>query len=113
MKSLRWNRKPLASQRSYKIDFEGVATFLQNTFEANESKSLRRWAKEYMDKIPCPKCEGSRLRKESLFFKVNGKNIAELAHMDVVELAEWFRRPGRSPERDPTEDRFRNNKRGS
>ncbi|MBT8261280.1 MAG: excinuclease ABC subunit UvrA, partial [Bacteroidia bacterium] len=82
--------KTLGITRSYKIDFEGVATFLQNTFEANESKSLRRWAKEYMDKISCPDCEGSRLRKESLYFKVNGKNIAELAHMDVVELAEWF-----------------------
>jgi excinuclease ABC subunit A len=82
--------KTLGITRSYKIDFEGVATFLQNTFEANDSKSLRRWAKEYMDKISCPECEGSRLRKESLYFKVNGKNIAELAHMDVVELADWF-----------------------
>ena len=82
--------KSLGITRSYKIDFEGVATFLQNTFEANESKSLKRWAKEYMDKIPCPECHGTRLRKESLYFKVNGKNIAELAHMDVVELANWF-----------------------
>lgn len=82
--------KTLGITRNYKIDFEGVAKFLQNTFEANESKSLRRWAKEYMDKIACPECEGSRLRKESLNFKVNDKNIAELAHMDIVELAEWF-----------------------
>ncbi len=82
--------KTLGITRTYKIDFEGVATFLQNTFEANESRSLQRWAKEYMDKISCPECEGSRLRKESLNFKINGKNIAELAHMDVVELADWF-----------------------
>ncbi|MCW9038787.1 excinuclease ABC subunit UvrA [Altibacter sp.] len=82
--------KTLGITRNYKIDFEGVATFLQNTYEANESKSLKRWAKEYMNKIACPECEGSRLRKESLYFKVNGKNIAELAHMDVVELAAWF-----------------------
>jgi excinuclease ABC subunit A len=82
--------KTLGITRSYKIDFEGVATFLQNTFEANESKSLQRWAKEYMDKVICPECNGTRLRKESLYFKVNGKNIAELAHMDVLELAEWF-----------------------
>lgn len=82
--------KTLGITRSYKIEFEGVATFLQNTFEANESRSLQRWAKEYMDKISCPECQGSRLRKESLFFKVNGKNIAELAHMDILELAEWF-----------------------
>jgi len=82
--------KTLGITRNYKIDFEGVATFLQNTFEANESKSLQRWAKEYMDKISCPECHGTRLRKESLFFKVNDKNIAELSHMDVVELADWF-----------------------
>lgn len=83
--------KTLGITRSYKIDFEGVATFIQNTFDANESTSLKRWAKEYMDKIPCPECNGTRLRKESLYFKVNEKNIAELAHMDVVELAEWFK----------------------
>ncbi|MFT5102682.1 MAG: excinuclease ABC subunit A [bacterium] len=82
--------KSLGITRKYKIDFEGVATFIQNTFNANESKSLQRWAKDFMDKIDCPECGGSRLRKESLNFKVNGKNIAELAHMDVVELADWF-----------------------
>lgn len=85
------NSKALGITRSYKIDFEGVATFIQNTFDANESASLKRWAKEYMDKIECPECEGSRLRKESLYFKVNDKNIAELAQMDVIELADWFK----------------------
>ncbi|WP_026452286.1 excinuclease ABC subunit UvrA [Aequorivita capsosiphonis] len=83
--------KALGITRSYKIDFEGVATFIQNTFDANESTSLKRWAKEYMEKIPCPECNGTRLRKESLYFKVNGKNIAELAHMDISELAAWFK----------------------
>ncbi|WP_313113376.1 excinuclease ABC subunit UvrA [Aequorivita sediminis] len=83
--------KELGITRSYKIDFEGVATFIQNTFDANESTSLKRWAKEYMDKIPCPECDGTRLRKESLYFKVNEKNIAELANMDIVELADWFK----------------------
>ena len=82
--------KTLGITRSYSIDFEGVANFIQNTFEANDSKSLRRWAKEYMDKIACPECQGTRLRKESLNFKINGKNIAELAHMDILELLEWF-----------------------
>ena len=84
------NSKSLGITRNYKIDFEGVATFIQNTFDADESRSLTRWAKEYMDKVACPLCNGSRLRKESLFFKVNGKNIAELAHMDIIELAAWF-----------------------
>ena len=64
--------------------------FIQNTFDASETTSLKRWAKEYMDKIACPECEGSRLRKESMYFKVHDKNIAQLAQMDIIELADWF-----------------------
>ena len=83
--------KTLGITREFKIDFEGVASFIEETYNKNESASLRRWAKDYMDKILCPECEGSRLRKESLFFKVNGKNIAELAQKDIVDLADWFK----------------------
>ena len=82
--------KALGITRDYKIDFEGVAVFIENQFKNAESTSLKRWAKEFMDKIECPICEGSRLRKESLYFKVAGKNIAELANKDIVDLAEWF-----------------------
>jgi excinuclease ABC subunit A len=83
--------KTLGITRNYKIDFEGVATFLQNTFENDESKSLKRWAKDYMDKKVCPECNGSRLRKESLFFKINDKNIADLSDWDILELTAWFK----------------------
>ena len=82
--------KTLGITRNYKIDFEGVVHFIQNTFDASETTSLKRWAKEYMDKIACPECEGSRLRKESMYFKVSDKNIAQLAQMDIIELAGWF-----------------------
>ena len=82
--------KTLGITRNYKIDFEGVVHFIQNTFDASETTSLKRWAKEYMVKIACPECEGSRLRKESMYFKVNDKNIAQLAQMDIIELAGWF-----------------------
>ncbi len=82
--------KSLGITRDYKIDFEGVATFIENTYNNNDSTSLRRWAKAYMDKVECPDCEGSRLRKESLYFRVNEKSIADLANMDIIDLAEWF-----------------------
>jgi excinuclease ABC subunit A len=82
--------KSLGVTRKYKIDFEGVATFIENTYHNNETTSLKRWAKEYMDKVTCPTCEGSRLRKESLYFKVNALNIAELANKDINELTAWF-----------------------
>lgn len=82
--------KDLGVTRNFKIDFEGVANFIDNTYNTSESTSLKRWAKAYMDKIKCPVCEGSRLRKESLYFKVNEKSIADLAQMDILELKKWF-----------------------
>lgn len=82
--------KELGVTRDFKIDFEGVANFIENTFNSSESTSLKRWAKGYMDKILCPECEGSRLRKESLFFKVENQSISDLAHMDILELQKWF-----------------------
>ncbi len=82
--------KSLGVKRSYKIDYEGISNFIKNQFQEAESTSIKRWAKEYMDKVVCPECEGSRLRKESLNFKVNEKNIAELAHLDITDLADFF-----------------------
>ncbi len=82
--------KALGITREFKIDFEGVATFIETTYNNNDSTSLRRWAKDYMDKIDCPDCDGTRLKKESLYFKINDKNIAELAQKDITDLAEWF-----------------------
>ncbi|GGD06760.1 excinuclease ABC subunit UvrA [Hyunsoonleella pacifica] len=82
--------KTLGVTRDYKIDFEGVANFIENQYKTADSTSLKRWAKAYMDKIKCPVCEGSRLKKESLYFKINNKNIAELANTDIIELTKWF-----------------------
>ncbi|WP_114905272.1 excinuclease ABC subunit UvrA [Kordia sp. SMS9] len=82
--------KTLGVTRDYKIDFEGIISFIKNQFQDSDSSSIKRWAKNYMDKVNCSECGGSRLRKESLYFKVNNRNIAELANMDVVELSEWF-----------------------
>jgi len=83
--------KTLGVSRNYKIDFEGVANFIESTYHKNDSASLKRWAKEYMEKVQCPECNGSRLRKESLYFRVREKSIADLAHMDILELAAWFK----------------------
>lgn len=76
--------------RDYKIDFEGIANFIKNQHNETDSTSIKRWAKEFMDEVNCPNCGGSRLRKEALYFKVNEKNIFELASMDIEELYNWF-----------------------
>ena len=82
--------KTLGIKRDYKIDFEGVANFIESQYKNAESTSLKRWAKDYMDRIDCDECHGSRLRQESLYFKINDQNIADLANKDIVDLAKWF-----------------------
>ena len=82
--------KTLGITKEYKIDFEGIAHFIKNQFDENASTAIKRWAKDFMDEIPCPECNGSRLKKEALYFKINNKNIAELSAMDISELTEWF-----------------------
>ena len=76
--------------KEYKIDFEGISKFIKNQYDDSNSSSIKRWAKEFMDEINCPDCNGTRLKKESLFFKINEQNIAELSAMDISELTVWF-----------------------
>lgn len=82
--------KVMGITKDYKIDFEGISNFIKNQYDNSDSASIKRWAKEFMDENDCPECDGTRLRKESLYFKLNGKNIGELVQMDVAELSEWF-----------------------
>ena len=77
--------------KEYKIDFEGISKFIKNQFDESNSSSIKRWAKEFMDEINCPVCDGSRLKKESLFFKIDNQNIAQLSGMDISELGIWFK----------------------
>lgn len=77
--------------KEYKIDFEGISKFIKNQFNESNSTSIKRWAKDFMDEINCPVCNGSRLKKESLFFKINNKNIADLSALDISELTVWFK----------------------
>ncbi len=83
--------KSLGVKRTYKIDYEGISNFIKSQFEEAASTSIKRWAKEYMDKITCPVCTGFRLKKESLYFKIEDRNIAELANLDIVELSDFFK----------------------
>lgn len=83
--------KTLGVSREYNFDFDGIANFLEHQYNTTDSSSIKRWAKGYMDNILCPTCSGSRLKKEALYFKINNKNISELAALDINELALWFR----------------------
>ena len=75
---------------TYSLDFEGIVNFITNQYSDNTSNGIKRWASGFMNRIDCPECNGTRLKKESLNFKFAGKNISELANLDIIKLSEWF-----------------------
>ena len=75
------NAKEPNTISKYEIDFDGIVNFIEHQYNTTDSSSIKRWAKAYMDKIECPSCGGSRLKKEVLYFKLNNKNIAELKEL--------------------------------
>ncbi len=75
----------------YEGEFEGIIPMLKRWFTgSNSSDSLREWAEKYMELKTCPACNGARLKKESIWFKVGEKNISELSEMNLDKLMAWF-----------------------
>ncbi len=75
---------------SYNLNFEGVVNYvLQHQKNENTSQTSKKWAEGFMNLKTCPDCNGQRLKKESLHYKIGGKNIADLATMDLVTLKDW------------------------
>ena len=69
--------------------FEGIINFLEKQRDEG-SEAIKKWVEDFTIIRTCPECEGARLKKESLHFKLNGRNIAELSLMGIVELQQWF-----------------------
>ncbi|QHV95153.1 excinuclease ABC subunit UvrA [Spirosoma endbachense] len=73
----------------YSFKFEGIVNFLKRQQE-NSTDKIQEWLKDFMVVKSCPECDGARLKKESLYFRIDQKNISELARMDISELTAWF-----------------------
>ncbi|MBL0139188.1 MAG: excinuclease ABC subunit UvrA [Bacteroidetes bacterium] len=72
------------------ITYEGIVNFIVNQDTEQTSNSMRKWVQSFMLQVECPECHGSRLKQESLNFRIHDKNIAELAGMDILALGQWF-----------------------
>lgn len=75
---------------TYATEYEGVVNMVRRYFNDTSSDAVRNWAEGFMKLSTCPECNGARLRKESLMFKVDGQNISELGEMNLNKLAVWF-----------------------
>lgn len=74
---------------SYTVAFEGVAKYITMQQESEASATAQKWANQFIKTSVCPECKGQRLNIEALHYKINGKNIAELATMDIQQLYDW------------------------
>ncbi|MEN8117815.1 MAG: excinuclease ABC subunit UvrA [Bacteroidota bacterium] len=81
---------PLGNSMNYLMSYEGVIKYIDSQREESTSKTAQKWANQFVKKIECSECNGMRLKKESLHFKIDGKNISELAKMDLDELGLWL-----------------------
>jgi excinuclease ABC subunit A len=78
------------SDQVYSGEFEGIVNQVKRWFATSTSEAIQRWAEGFMQLTTCTTCQGARLKKESLWFKVDEKNIAELSNLDLVQLVHWF-----------------------
>ena len=75
---------------TYNLEFEGLVNFIMNQNDEHATKSIKKWVGQFTNKVVCPVCNGDRLKRESLHFKIAGKTIADLARMDLSELKKWI-----------------------
>ncbi|HOS72844.1 MAG TPA: excinuclease ABC subunit UvrA [Bacteroidales bacterium] len=87
---LRLSNTPLGMTSQYTLTFEGVVNFIGNLEAVDEKRNGARLRDQYVQYETCPECNGSRLKKEALYFRIAGRNIGELAAMDIRELSDFL-----------------------
>ena len=78
------------SVSNYFLSYEGLVKYIEMQQSENATSKAQKWAGQFFSRAVCPECHGDRLNKVALHFKLGGKNIAELARMDIAQLREWM-----------------------
>ncbi len=86
---LKIKNKSLGSS-NYAVTYEGIVKYISMQQDEDASATAQKWAGQFVTTSICPECNGQRLNKEALHFKINEKNISELTQMDVEALEKWF-----------------------
>lgn len=74
---------------TYNLNFDGIINFILTQDAMSNTAGIKKWAAGFMNKVECPECNGSRLKKESLSFRVAGTSIGDLINLDFISLATW------------------------
>jgi len=87
---LQIKNESLGNSSKYFLSYEGVAKYIMMQQESEASASAQKWAGQFIRMTTCPECNGQRLNKEALHYRIDNKNIAEVSGMDISELYEWL-----------------------
>ena len=88
--SFKLQNTPLGTSSNYFLSFEGVVSYIANQETEEPGKQTPSFESEYVKRVTCPECNGTRLKENSLWFRMHDKNIAELSALDLDELYAWF-----------------------
>lgn len=90
LEPVRIKKELVHTSSDYFVEFDGVIKYLHNVIESDDSSSGQKWADQFQTVCQCPECNGQRLNRESLSYKIWNKNISEVANLDISELKEWL-----------------------
>ena len=88
--SVRIDKELVHTSSDYFVDYDGVIKYLRSVMENDDTSAGAKWADQFLAECVCPECQGQRLNREALSYKIWDKNIAELATMDLGELRQWL-----------------------
>ena len=92
LEDVRIDKDLVRTSSDYFVSFDGIIKYLRGVMENDDSSAGQKWADQFLAEITCPECHGQRLNREALSYTFGGRNIAELANMDLVELRQWIDR---------------------
>ena len=79
----------IGTSSDYFVTFDGVVKYIQSLQERDLSATAQKWAEQFAKTAVCPECQGAKLNREALSFRIGDKNIFQLSTMDISELYEW------------------------
>ena len=90
MEQVRIAKELVHTSSDYFTSFDGVIKYLRDVMENDDSASGQKWAEQFLALVTCPECGGQRLKKEALAYRMAGKNISEVANMDLPDFKAWL-----------------------
>ena len=88
--TIRISKDLTKTSSDYFVEYDGVVKYLESVMDSETELNGKKWADQFLTKAPCPECHGQRLKRESLSYKVDGKNISEVANLDISQLKVWL-----------------------